>query len=83
MDIQADVDVSKPANQSSIIALRTRNFPTNGTVKVRAAGKTSSTATLSAPATFVGSDPYGENWQVSMILPEGFTCLQAIATHNP
>lgn len=83
MDVQADVDITKPANQASTIVLRTRNFPTNGTVKVRAAGKYSTTAILSAAATFVGSDQLGDNWQVSVTLPDGFTCLQAIATHTP
>jgi plastocyanin len=83
MDVQADVDITKAANQPSTIALRTRNFPTNGTVKVRAAGKYSSTAILSPAATFVGTDQLGDNWQVSVTLPEGFTCLQAIATHTP
>jgi plastocyanin len=83
MDTQADVDITKAANQASTITLRTKNFPTNGNVKVRAAGKYSTTAILSPAATYLGSDAFGDNWQVSVTLPEGFTCLQAIATHTP
>jgi hypothetical protein len=79
MDTQADVDITKPANQASTIVLRTRSFPTNGTVKLRAAGKFSSTAIL-ATAVFQSGNETEAIWHATVTFAEGFTALQAIAT---
>lgn len=83
MDVQADVDITKPANQASTIRLQTQRFSASGVVKIRAAGKTSSAAILSDAATLISGDENAAVWEVSVTLPEGFTCLQAIATHTP
>lgn len=82
MDVQADVDTTKAVGASSLVVLRTQRFSTSGTVKLRAAGKYSNTAIL-ATAVFQSGTETEALWHATVILPDGFTALQAIATHTP
>ncbi len=79
LDLDADVKISKAAAASSVVTVQTQNFPTNGTVKVRAAGKFSATATL-VTAAFQGGNATQATWTATVTFPEGYTTLQAIAT---
>lgn len=82
MDVQADVDTTKAANAASTVILRTQRFSISGTVKLRAASKYSSTPILIS-ATFQSGDVNEALWSATVTLPEGYTCLQAIATYTP
>ncbi len=76
--LDAGADVSISVNAATQVILQTLNFPINGTVQVRSAGKfTDATWTT---ATFTSGDAAQATWTANVNFPIGFTTLQARAT---
>lgn len=82
MDTSADVNISKLVTLDTVVKIRTRNFPTDGTVKLRVASKYSGTASLltAAPDPTANNSLTEATWVVTFKFAEGYSCLQAIAT---
>ena len=72
-------DVSIAVNAATQVILQTQNFPINGTVQVRSAGKFTPNAVWST-ATFTSGDAAQATWTANVNFPIGFTTLQARAT---
>ena len=76
LDLTADVGVS--TNGATTVTLQTTNFPTTGTVQVRAAPKFGAASWTTA--VFQSGDATSANWTATVTFPTGFTTLQARAT---
>lgn len=79
LSLDADVRIEKAAAAASVVTIRTTNFPTTGSVKLRAAGKFNSnaqliTATLVSGGTFAQAD-----WTATVTFATGYTTLQVVA----
>jgi len=76
LDLIADVGVS--TNGATTVTLQTTNFPTTGTVQVRAAPKFGAASWINA--VFQSGDATSATWTATVTFPTGFTTLQARAT---
>ncbi len=76
LDLAADVGLN--ANAGQVVTIQTNNFPTTGTVQVRAAGKFTAAASL-INATFQAGDANQATWTATVPFATGFTTLQARA----
>lgn len=77
LDTAADVGIS--ANASTQVILQTTNFPINGLVQVRSAGKFNTTPVFTT-ATLQSGDANSALWSATITFATGFTTLQARAT---
>lgn len=76
--LDADIRIEKAAAAASVVTIRTTNFPTTGSVKLRAAGKFTASAQL-INATLVSGTFAQADWTAPVTFASGYTTLQVVA----